>query len=45
MLLQEGSVLEVQAVIDHVWTLDEAKAAAERAFSGRARGKCVVALA
>lgn len=33
---------KVNAVIDNVWHLDDAVAAAQRNFSGRAKGKCVV---
>jgi alcohol dehydrogenase len=33
---------KLKPVIDNVWSLDEAVAAAERNFSGRAKGKCVV---
>ena len=33
---------KVRTVIDQIWPLSQAKEAADRVFSGRAKGKCVV---
>jgi len=41
-LLQWAADGKLKAVIDNVWPLDESVAAAQRNFSGRAKGKCVV---
>jgi alcohol dehydrogenase len=41
-LLQWAADGKLKAVIDNVWPLDEAVTAAQRNFSGRAKGKCVV---
>lgn len=41
-LLQWSVDGKLRTVIDDVWSLDDAVAAAQRNFSGRAQGKCVV---
>lgn len=41
-LLQWAADGKLKAVIDNVWPLDESVTAAQRNFSGRAKGKCVV---
>lgn len=41
-IMEWASSGKLKAIIDNVWPLDEAVAAAKRNFSGRAKGKCVV---
>jgi len=41
-LLTWASEGKLKATVDNVWSLDDAVAAAQRNFSGRAKGKCVV---
>lgn len=41
-ILQWAADGKLKPVVDKVWPLDESLAAAERMFSGRAQGKCVV---
>jgi len=42
LIMEWASSGKLKAIIDNVWPLDEAVAAAQRNFSGRAKGKCVV---
>lgn len=42
LIMDWASSGKLKAIIDNVWPLDEAVAAAQRNFSGRAKGKCVV---